>query len=265
MRTVESGQTKYSRSGRVYESTNYWNERSTHRSLKEYLKWLEVEKEISELCSAVKKNPKDANSVKRLDVLQNPQLIDWTTGLMRFEASVKSRFMRDLVLHHEGIDHKFPSSLLITDIIDFQESYERETGRNLVYDVWKASFKDIFSALEGQEMNLYDDEEIMDALKREYFTITPKGNISYSKAQRVFGFYRRIVHEGYDNLRNSMPRPTFYRQLDLLLSVGVSKAQLQNLTGEGTSNVVPMIRFVDVDFSRQYPDWYVEPVSRYIA
>ncbi len=270
LRTVESGQTKYSRSGRVYESTNYWNEKSTHRSLKEYLKWLEVEKEIAELCAKVKKNPHDKVAHKRLDVLQNPKLIDWTTGLMRFEASIKSRYMRDLVLTHNDIDYQFPSSLLITEIVDFQKRYERETGRNLIYDVWKASFKDIFSALEGQEMNIYDDEDVMQKLKHEYHTITPKGNISYSKAQRVFGFYRRLVNEGYDGVRSSMsvgkkPSQTFYRQLDLLLDVGISKAQLQNLTGEGTTNVVPMIRFVDVDFSNQYPDWYVEPVSRFVA
>jgi II/X family phage/plasmid replication protein len=173
--------------------------------------------------------------------------------------------MRDLVLLYNDIEYKFPPSLLITEIVDFQKRYERETGRNLVYDVWKASFKDIFSALEGQEMNIYDDEEVMQKLKHKYFTVTQKGNITYSKAHRVFGLYRRFVNEGYDNVRQSLPKQTFYRQLDLLLDVGISKAQLQNLTGEGATNVVPMIRFVDVDFSKQYPDWYVEPISRFVA
>ncbi|SQC69905.1 phage/plasmid replication protein, gene II/X family [Pseudomonas aeruginosa] len=40
----------------------------------------------------------------------------------------------------------------------------------------------------------------------------------------------------------------------------LSKAALQKLhEADRANNVVPLLRFVQVDFSAQRPDWYVEP------
>lgn len=39
-------------------------------------------------------------------------------------------------------------------------------------------------------MNVYDDENIHSALKLAFWRETPKGNISYSKANRLFGFFQ---------------------------------------------------------------------------
>ncbi|WP_334472824.1 phage/plasmid replication protein, II/X family [Arsenophonus sp. PmNCSU2021_1] len=93
-----------------------------------------------------------------------------------------------------------------------------------------------------------------------YYSTTPKGNISYAKAQRIFGFYRRLVNEGYLNVFNSLARRTFYDNLTLLTNIGLSKSQLQNLTGD-KSNVIPFYKVIHIDFSQQRPNWYVEPVS----
>ena len=57
-----------------------------------------------------------------------------------------------------------------------------------------------------------------------------------------------------------MSRETFRRHLADLMAVGLTKAQLQNLSGEA-SNVVPLIQVINIDFGQQHPDWYVEPVS----
>lgn len=52
------------------------------------------------------------------------------------------------------------------------------------------------------------------------------------------------------------------RHLDDLISVGLSKSQLQNFTGTG-DNIVPLLRIINVGFSAQRPDWYQEPVSQF--
>nr|VVV06866.1 hypothetical protein AW0309160_04360 [Aliivibrio wodanis] len=52
-------------------------------------------------------------------------------------------------------------------------------------------------------MNIYDDELIQNKLRFEYQKITPKGNVSYSKADRAFSFYRRLVNEGFNEVRRS--------------------------------------------------------------
>ncbi|WP_240441066.1 phage/plasmid replication protein, II/X family, partial [Pseudomonas aeruginosa] len=45
-----------------------------------------------------------------------------------------------------------------------------------------------------------------------------------------------------------------------ICEAGLSKAALQKLhEADRANNVVPLLRFVQVDFSAQRPDWYVEP------
>ncbi|MBF4269555.1 hypothetical protein EAY71_22065, partial [Vibrio anguillarum] len=44
-----------------------------------------------------------------------------------------------------------------------------------------------------------------------------------------------------------------------LLVAGFSKAQIQNLQGQGKDNVIPLLQVINVDFDNQRPDWYVEP------
>jgi len=62
---------------------------------------------------------------------------------------------------------------------------------------------------------------------------------------------------GWDKLKDSVTKATFYRKVSDLMEV-VPKAQLQNLHGNA-SNVMPIIRLVNVDFSRQLPEGYIEP------
>ncbi|MFP1109966.1 phage/plasmid replication protein, II/X family, partial [Vibrio cholerae] len=38
-----------------------------------------------------------------------------------------------------------------------------------------------------------------------------------------------------------------------------SKAQLQNLQGNGKDNVVPLLQVIEIDFSQQRPSDWVEP------
>ncbi|MGK5496300.1 phage/plasmid replication protein, II/X family, partial [Klebsiella pneumoniae] len=85
---------------------------------------------------------------------------------------------------------------------------------------------------------------------------------SYAKAHRVFGFYRRLMNEGYEAVKLTMDRATFWRAEKDLLDIGFSKAALQNLQ-QNQANVIPIIKMVNVDFSNQYPDWYTEPCSRF--
>jgi II/X family phage/plasmid replication protein len=115
-------------------------------------------------------------------------------------------------------------------------------------------------ALEGQKMNIFNDEQVHNRLKTMYGKVTPKGNVTYSKADRVFRFYRSLVSDGYLAVKESFSAPrTFYDNLNLLLEAGFSKAQLQNLQGNGKDNVVPLLQVIEIDFSQQRPVGYVEP------
>ena len=248
LRNVSNGQTKRTRS-QDYESTVMWNEGSRHRTLVAYLKYHEMQAQLKRL-QKKKSSHLSAYEKNALKVLSDPELQEFTFGLVRFEARLHNRFFESF-----GLPRKF------VDLVKYQSVYSGGSFQ-LIVDLWKKSFKDLFEAFEGSEMNVYDDTKVYDALKSEFGTVSPKtGNVSYSKANRLFGFYRRLLNEGYDNVSSTMARNTFWRHLTDLTSVGLSKAQLMNLTAD--SNVVPFVKFINVDFSNQYPSWYREPVSLY--
>ncbi|ECN5816653.1 DNA replication protein [Salmonella enterica] len=253
LRNVSNGQTKVTKSTRSqnYDSTVYFNETSCWVRRKIYLKHLELLADLERCKKELRCKPNDEILKRRINVLSNPDLIEWVSLLVRFEASLFPRKLYDL---------NIPTKLL--DLISYQIEYERE-GRNLIYDMWSAGFNELFESFKGTVMNIYDDEKILELLKSTYHSITPKGNITYSKAQRIFGFYRRLVNEGYDEVFKTLPRRSFYNNINELIAAGLSKSQLQNLQADKSNNVVPLVQLITVDFSKQYPDWYEEPVIHY--
>lgn len=247
LKNISHGQTKATRANE-HESTVYFNRGSKHRELCIYHKESEVIKQTETLKRKLRLNPNDECLKYQLSVLTNESLIDFSKNLLRLEGRLHKRFLKDNLIPV----HLFKLCL-------YQHEYE-STGKNLIYDLWNKSFNDLLIALRGVEMNIYDDDYIFNLLKSTYFSITPKGNTSYSKAQRIFGFYRRLVNEGYSGVFNTLPKRTFYNNLTLLTDVGISKSQLQNLTGDKT-NVIPFYKVINIDFSQQRPDWYIEPIS----
>lgn len=253
LRNVSNGQTKSTKSTRsqTYASTMYWNETSYSVRRKAYLKQPELQADLERCKRELRCKPNDESLKRRINILSNPDLIEWAALLVRFEVSLFPRKLYNL---------NIPTKLF--ELISYQNEYEKE-GRNLIYDMWCAGFNELFESFKGTVMNIYDDEKILELLKSTYHSITPKGNVTYSKAQRIFGFYRRLVNEGYYEVFKTMPGKSFYRNINELISAGISKAQLQNLQSEKNNNVIPLVQLIQVDFRQQYPDWYVEPVNPY--
>lgn len=248
LRNVSNGQTKKTKA-QDFDTTVTWNGGSRHRTLVSYLKNNEFLAQLKRLTSK-KSSHLTAYEKNAIKVMSDPDLQEYTVGLVRFEARLQTRFFESF-----GLPRKF------FDIVKFQNTYA--LGKfELIRDLWNKSFKDIFESFEGAEMNIYDDKNVYDALIDSFSTVTPKGNISNSKANRLFGFYRRLLNEGYDNVAMTMDRMTFWRHEKDLTSVGLSKAQLKNLTAD-KNNVVPFVKAITIDFGNQYPHWYSEPVSRY--
>ena len=100
-------------------------------------------------------------------------------------------------------------------------------------------------------MNVYNDDEVFQKLKDHYATTTPSGKVSYAKANRIFRFFRDIKNEGFAEVKRVASNGSFYRNLDLLTAV-VPRAYLQNLHSV-KSNIIPLVRLVNVDFSKPTP------------
>lgn len=247
LQNVQVGQTRKTKYNKEYETTAEWNSGSEHRCLKVYLKGDEVQRRLAETMSELKKTPGKKHLQNTINVLSDPKLVEFSKKCVRFEARLKQRYLDK---------HQIPRNLF--ELIKYQKSYE-EQGRSLIKNLWQEAFKELIKAVGGSKMNVYNRDHIQKLLRKTYFSITPKGNISYAKADRVFSFYKNLLNDGYQETLDCMPRNTFWRYERDLISVGLTKAQLQNLKAHERHNIIPLMKVVEIDFSCQRPDWYVEP------
>lgn len=247
MQNVRAGQTRKTQYNREYETTAEWNSGSEHRTLKVYLKGAEVQKRLSELQAELRKAPNKQNIINQINVLSNPELIEFSKKCVRFEARLKQRYL----------DKKqIPRNLF--ELIRYQRQYEKN-GKSLIIDLWQDAFKDIIGAIGEANMNIYNRDNIQSLLRKHYYSVTPKGNISYAKADRLFSFYKNLLNYGYVETQTEMDRKTFWRYEKDLLEIGLTKAQLQNLKIHEKANIIPLMRLVEINFGEQRPDWYIEP------
>ena len=144
LQNVKVGQTRKTKHSKEYETTAEWNTGSEHRSLKVYLKGNEVQKRLEEAKSDFKKSPSKKYLQNTINVLSNPNLIEFAKKCVRFEARLRSRYLDK---------HKIPRNLI--KLIKYQEEYE-DQGRSLIKDLWQEAFKDIIKAVGESKMNVYN-------------------------------------------------------------------------------------------------------------
>lgn len=238
LRNISNGQTRGSKS--AFDTTAYFGKGSRHKRLKAYLKHFELQDQINKTQSKYN-TTKDQVYKNQLDSMQSPEVQSFAINALRLEASVMPRMLQRL-----GVP---------TNLWAFEE-YSSNFDGCLIRELWNSSWSDIFKTFEGQTMNTYSDTEIQTQLREHYKKETKKG-FSYSKADRLFRFFRMMKHEGWEEVKATTPEKTFYRNIKELTEV-VPKAYLQNLQATA-SNVVPLIRFINVDFERQHPAGWTEP------
>lgn len=244
---ISNGQTKPT-AGKKYQTTAYWGgQHSRLVQSKCYGKFTEF---MSQLDDYRKLSAGADPAAKRVfSVMSDSRLIEYTQGLLRWEARIKKRKLERLGL---------PVNLW--ELIKYQRD-----NPDVLQSLWTKATEPIFSALEGQNMKCLDDDSVLENLKAKYQTVTAKGNISYTKAFNLFNAYCAVREHGLDFIKSRYSHSRYHGIVSDLMEAGFSKAYLQNLHSENKSNVVPLLRFVQVDFSSQRPDWYVEPVSSFAS
>jgi II/X family phage/plasmid replication protein len=243
LKNVSGGQTRSANNN--YDSTCYWGAvRSRHGRRKVYLKFEELKNEIKKLSS-----DKSGRNLHRLSVLSDDKLQDFSRCLLRFEARVKDRVMKRL-----GIPMTVRNFIKHVSAIGHFEFCQQ---------IWQDRFKDIFSSIEGQTMNVNNDDEVREKLCFLFSKIGKNGKLSYTAADSAFSTYRNLRRYGWVQIRDEMSVRTFYHHVKMICECGISRGFLQNLSGGTPDNVVPLIQLIKVDFSNQYPSWYKEPNSAY--
>lgn len=208
---------------------------------KVYGKYEEVENQIKQL---TKQAGKDNQALAKLNALNYAK--DFANAKLRFEARICKTYLSK---------NNYPSNL-------FELIHLQKTQYGLLRNMWGIAFSPILNALQGENMTLNDDDKVLDLLKSKLFTVNKKGVISYTKANNAYQFYIRLKNDGFDKTKQNQSKSTFHLNLKTLMDCGLSKAYLQNLHNE-PSNVIPFVRLIHIDFDKQVPDDYVEPISKY--
>ncbi len=247
LKNINNNQLKFSEG---YASSVYWNKGGEHGSLKAYLKALEMLDQIKEFKRANRNGCYD----HIIEIMSDKRLMLFAEKLIRFEATITKRKLKSLgvpTLYFEFVKHF--------------KSLESQ-GRNLIRELFSAKADPLFETLRGGSVNIYDDEEVLNKLKAKHARVNAKGKVNYNAAKSAFRTFRNIASDGYEESRdaNVIVRRTFDLHVKMLVEAGISKSALQNMKHtKSTSNVVPILRLIDIDFSNQFPEWYQEPASQF--
>lgn len=248
LRFVSNGQRKAR--GDTYSSTAYWGAKES-RLLKgkAYLKQLEFQQQLKEY---QRKARTDAIYRDLVSVCSDSRLHHYAKNLLRFEATIMKRWLER---------HDIPTNFF--QLAKYQRQCKAE-GRDLMIEFFKTVFDPIFATFEGMTMRVHNDEEVLEQLKAKFGKTGKGGKVSYSAALGAFRTYRMIAEDGWEATKATMSERTFNHHVKMITEAGLSKAYLQNLQRQRkTNNVFPLLRFVNIDFANQHPDWYVAPVSRF--
>ncbi|MFI3222044.1 MAG: phage/plasmid replication protein, II/X family [Methylococcaceae bacterium] len=240
LHSVSYGQTK-SRTG--FDGTAYFGKKNSR------LKKIKVYSKLPEVLETVKRNARKPDG-EILNEVYTPDLYQFSSGLVRWEVSLYHRYFERL-----GI------STNLRDIFQLN-TFTPESLQNY----WKLSTADLFGALKGQTMKILNNTEIKNQLRNQFSKISEKtGKTSTVYADSVYRTYNDIQRDGWLIVRDSMSQTTFDRHVKTLTDCGLSRAALQNMNGKSQgAEIIPFVRFIEVDFCNQFPENYIQPAPKHI-
>lgn len=250
LRNVSYGQTKARKAH--YDSTIYFGSSdSKHKFLRLYYKYDELIKTLQSKTKQQKNNITE----QQLSIISDKELLEFAQNLLRVEAALRK----------EWISKKFGSCLL-KDVL-----YSDVCLKSL----WSDAMSDLFKAVGDVTLRNQSDEAIRESINDAYVTYNKKtGKPSFANANNIYSFYRLIVSDGYDSVKETTAHATFHRRLKQLENIGISRAQLQNYKSidSNTRNIIPFVKIIDMtqvvespvsmpDYKKQFDSDYYDLVS----
>ena len=241
MKNVGGGHTRTTSTN--FQTTCYWNPKSEYAHLKLYLKREEVQNFLK-----TQKYKLPEHVYNKIVDSHTKEVLEFCKNHARFEATIMTKGMKQW-----GIPQQLD---------EFIEHFDNE---NNLRNAWKQAFKQIFKSLQGKTMKFSNDLELKHKIRMHHQKITPKGNVSYALADKIFQFYKNIKDEGYLPFKESMKgNTTFYRHEILLMQVGLTKAFLQNITADTNIQHMPVFQLINVTETAQYFDSWKQPTINYL-
>lgn len=243
---VSSGQRRNDTDRRDFFNTVYWGGATTRLgNAVAYGKHNDVLREVKDLTK--KANSGCTQSAKKLEIF-TPDLIEWSSKLLRFESRTKKRKLEQIGLP--------------TNLWEFIKHQQK--NRDVLKTLWRLWFEPIFESLKGEIMQNYDDSEIYDLCIHKLSTVTKSGKISRTKANNAFNFYKLLKSDGWVAVKERYSNNAFHTAVRSLVEIGIPRALLQNLSQQ-QNTTIPVVKLLNFDFQNQYPEGYQPPVSSHIT
>ncbi|ELO6156319.1 hypothetical protein QVL04_005334, partial [Escherichia coli] len=68
---------------------------------------------------------------------------------------------------------------------------------------------------------------------------------------------------GFETVCGNYGKSQFSDRVASLKKCGFSQAQLQNLHSQTSNNIIPFIKYVEINFDQQVPENFIEPKSSF--
>ena len=233
--SVSTGKVKNTKS---FESTASWSYGSEYSAKIAYLKEVEVNRQLQEL-KVKMKTQKHEYLTKQLSALQSEEVQSFVKNVIRFEAKIKRKWLKE-----NGIP---------TRLIDLKK-FIGDRSAEFCEWLWHKNFDPIFETFKGHNMNMQNDEKIFRECKivfDKYREVNGKTVVVETKSRNVYQFYLSCKAQGLEFMKGITSSSGFYRNYSDLGQV-LSKAQIQNLHTQN-SVVIPLIKVINIDFSNQRP------------
>ena len=98
---------------------------------------------------------------------------------------------------------------------------------------------------------------------REFKKVVKAGSASATKARNLHTFYKELRDYGFETVRGNYSKAQFSKRIVSLKECGFSTAQLQNLHSQTSNNIIPFIKYVEINFDQQVPENFIEPKSSF--
>lgn len=259
------------------ETSAYWNPDSEWYTLKAYLKYNEICHRRNEVLAR-----RDLEALAEFDHIHNKDLLDFTHAMIRWECRIKRRKLEAL-----GIPTRIDQlrTFLAVSTITAQSLWQRHfqpifsafEGGNM--NVTRIPENDLYSRfLEmakkirrvGKTLMIYygDESELIDSISdgwqiasRTFKTPDVEQVKLYrytgsdAMGRRAWETYQSIMAKGWQNItgHGGIKRQTLSDHMKIIRAAGISKATLQQYTGDRKPQIIPFVRFVQVDFHQQQP------------
>lgn len=226
-----------------YENYITWGNDAASVRPKAYGKFEEVKSQLNKI---QKKADKGCMRSKTL-VMAMHDVLPFANAVLRLEGRICKTYLTK---------NGYPSNLI--QLIKLQNEQPE-----LLLRLWHVAFDPILDTMKGKYMNFSSDGEILDLLKSKLVTYTKTGKPSLTKANNAFKFYSLMRQVGFEATKKLHSETAFYKHLNDLLDVGISKSHLQNLNKNPNGKVIPFVRMFELKMCDQMPSDYQTPVSQY--